>query len=200
MNRLLQLMGCLLLLLAPLSLSAQITEEEKISGIFSNLPFEDFVGEVENKSAYRFYYLQADVDSLLINVHAYQNTLGEILEVLFSGSDLHYSIDSQQRVFITRGKALSLDFSPGYFTIEKESANELAEKPPINAQQERTFAKNRLWEIGQRGSAGSQGTLIGKVLSVDSKEPIIGAIIYARDRPERTITSESGEYSITLPK
>src|SRR5690606_34517797 len=130
----------------------------------------------------------------------YQNTLGEILEVLFSGSDLHYSIDSQQRVFITRGKALSLDFSPGYFTIEKESTNELAEKPPINAQQERTFAKNRLWEIGQRGSAGSQGTLIGKVLSVDSKEPIIGAIIYARDRPERTITSESGEYSITLPK
>jgi hypothetical protein len=200
MNRLLQLMGGLLLLLAPLSLSAQITEEEKISGIFSNLPFDDFVRQVESKSAYRFYYLQPEVDSLLINVHAYQNTLGEILEVLFSGSDLHYSIDSQQRVFITRGKALSLDFSPGYFTIEKESANELAEKPPINAQQERTFAKNRLWEIGQRGSAGSQGTLIGKVLSVDSKEPIIGAIIYARDRPERTITSESGEYSITLPK
>src|SRR5690606_15833375 len=174
MNRLLQLMGCLLLLLAPLSLYAQVTEEEKISGIFSNLAFEDFVGQVEHKSAYRFYYLQADVDSLLINVHAYQNTLGEILEVLFSGSDLHYSIDPQQRVFITRGKALSLDLSPGYFTIRKESAKE-EDKPSLNAQQERTFAKNRLWEIGQRGSAGSQATLSGKVLSIDSKEPIIGA-------------------------
>src|SRR5690606_19208916 len=74
------------------------------------------------------------------------------------------------------------------------------EKLTVNTQQERTFAKNRLWEIGQRGTAGSEATLSGTVSSIDSKEPIIGAIIYARDRPERTITAETGEYRIDLPK
>ena len=198
MNKFL-LTSAFFLLLFPLSLYAQSDSGEKISGVFSGISFESFAKMVEAQSSYRFYFKNADVDSLPINVHTYQHSLAEILDVVFSGTDLKYTIDRQNRVFITTNEKMALNLAPTYFTPRAERPKE-EDKAASESQEERMFAKNRLWDIGQRSSAGGNATLRGKVQSVDSKEPIIGAIIYARDQSERAITGDTGEYSISLPK
>ncbi|HLU89789.1 MAG TPA: carboxypeptidase-like regulatory domain-containing protein [Cyclobacteriaceae bacterium] len=199
MNSILRNVPIFIFLLSSFFAGAQTVPEEKISGVFSGLSFERFARMVEDKSNYRFYFKDDEVDSLLINVTAFENTIRQILDNIFSGTDLQYAIDHQFRIFISRNEKLTLNLSPGYFTLRPEVTEEEDEVSRENPE-ERVFAKNRLWEIGRRGSGGSHAKIAGKVQSVDSGEPIIGAIIYPRGQDERAITDESGAYSISLPK
>src|SRR5690606_31768744 len=123
MNKFL-LTSAFFLLLFPLSLYAQSDSGEKISGVFSGVSFESFAKMVEAQSSYRFYFKNADVDSLAINVHTYQHTIAEILDVLFSGTDLKYTIDRQQRVLITTNEKMALSLPPAYFTARTEIPKE----------------------------------------------------------------------------
>lgn len=200
--RKLSLLGVFLILVLPsLFAQEQRNVDEKISGLFSGLTFDRFALTVEAQSAYRFYYKKEEVDSLQINVQAYENELTQILDRIFEGTDLVYSIDQKSRVFITKGKPLALALSPGYFLPQKKEAAADVEEEGQPASQDRAFAKNRLWQIGStRPSPGANAALSGRIISYESGEPIIGAIVYARDQSARTITNEMGEYSIELPK
>src|SRR5690554_5754100 len=118
MKRLLLFCAFLILLLP--SLFAQEKGDEKISGLFSGLSFERFAVMVEAQSSYRFYFKNEEVDSLQINVQAYENDLPQILNRIFKETDLIYSIDYKNRVFITKENPMDLALSPGYFLRGKK--------------------------------------------------------------------------------
>ncbi|WP_417575073.1 carboxypeptidase-like regulatory domain-containing protein [Negadavirga shengliensis] len=181
--------------------SAQTPQEKQISGIFAGIGFERFAQMVEERSPYRFYFSKSDTDSLEINISVSNATIEEVLENILRGSELHFSIDRENRVFISKGRPLSVKLPADYFTVKPEPTDE-PERDDPKEKEDRIFAKNRLWEIGTGGRSisGTEGRLRGIVKSYESGEPIIGALVYTSDRQFRTITDENGSFEIILPK
>jgi hypothetical protein len=181
--------------------TAQEKEKLRIRGIFSGIGFQRFAQMVEAGSPYQFFYRNEDVDNIEININAYDSTLEELLSIVLKDSTLNFSIDPSNRVFIFKGDQMVLDFPKGYFntkTFEASGQSENGEEE----KEDRSFAKNRLWEIGNPSEAPSAdiGVLNGQVKSFESGEPIIGAMVYTSDQNFRTITDEYGRYEISLPK
>ncbi len=198
---LLRLIGlnCLLSLLIHPS---QAQETREISGVFSGVSFERFAQMVEQKSSYRFFFNPDEIPDLTININAYQNTLPQLLNQLFKETDLQYTIDHHDRVFITKGEKLSYQPSENLYRVASEADTLPSADEPSQLKEERSFAKNRLWQIGNaaRSEGETEARLTGTITSFESGEPIIGAVVYALEQAARAITDEEGHYSILLPK
>lgn len=179
----------------------QEEQEIKISGIFSGVTFDRFAGQIEERYNYKFYFKSTEVDSLIVNISASGNPLDDILRRIFSGTELKFSIDSQNRVFVTKGQALRVQFPKSFFQQQiAETTQTGGDSSQLS--QDRIFAKNKLWDIGtpQRSVSPSEGLLQGRVFSEESGNPIIGALVYSAGKDVRVITDENGNYSIRLPK
>ncbi|WP_339715533.1 TonB-dependent receptor [Cyclobacterium amurskyense] len=200
-KNLLRLCSLFLLMIAQHSF-AQTPDQNRISGIFSGVSFERFAQMIESKSDYRMYFKQTDVDTLIININAYESPIEDLLKEVFKSTDLYYSIDNENRVFISKGSALDMKLSPGYFEVQKEGNGLILATNDQEEAKDRAFAKNRLWEVGNsNASPGSTSAVLkGQITSFESGEPIIGALIYTTGQNAKSISDEFGNYSITLPK
>jgi hypothetical protein len=179
----------------------QDEQEEKISGVFSGISFDQFARQINQRYNYKIYFKSADVDSLLVNISTSGNPLDQLLREIFSGTDLRFSIDNRKRVFITRGQPIRVLFPKTFFQASTtEAAQVFADS--AKRSQERIFAKNKLWDIGnsQQSISATEGLLQGKVSSEESGNPIIGAIVYSAGGDARAITDEAGNYRIRLAK
>src|SRR5580692_1524446 len=83
-------------------LQVQGQEEKRVTGNFEGYSFARLAARLEAETVYHFYYDPADVDSMSIDMTLNKATIRQILDELFQNTDLHYSIDSAKRVFITR--------------------------------------------------------------------------------------------------
>ncbi|MBI0398435.1 TonB-dependent receptor [Cyclobacterium marinum] len=181
---------------------AQTPSEERISGIFSGISFGQFSQMIESKSDYRMFFKPSDVDSLIINVNAYESTIENLLNEIFKGSDLLYAIDNEKRIFISRGTSLNMKLPMDFFDIKSPSGSLIPTTSIQKESNDRSFAKNRLWEIGNNNDApgAKVAVLKGKITSFESGEPIIGALIYTTAQDAKSISDEEGNYTITLSK
>ncbi len=189
------------MLIGAISAWSQHSEGDPISGIFPGVTFERFAQMVEDRTSYRFYFKTSDVAVIEINLTANGNRLDEILGTVFSGTDLKYSIDGAKRVYISKGMALQTSFPKTFFQRDQAAAS-ASEILIGNSEQDRLFAKNKLWDIGDAEASFSvlQARLRGTVKSSESGSPIIGAIVYAAGLESRGITDENGKYELVLPK
>jgi hypothetical protein len=197
---------CLFILgLLPFFSAAQ-DREKKISGDFHGFSFPQLANRLEAVSGYAFYYDPAEMDSLAINITVDQATIPEVLDQLFQNTDFHYAIDSLGRVFVTRHFSIQTKL-PGDPSEQDRAKNphkillaedeEQREKPILKSLEE-----NKLFEIGDKASRGSQGraTLAGYVRDSKTGEAIVGASLYADTSTRIVITDQFGYYSLTLPK
>jgi len=181
---------------------AQTPQKERISGIFAGLEFERFAEMVENKTSYRFFFKTEDVKGIVVNLNAYDSPIGNLLREILKPEEIFFTIDPEQRIFLSKQKRLEIGLPADFFQIQQENVepNEIEASLSENANQD--FAKNRLWEVGNAGANPTKTNAIlkGIVKSAESDEPIIGALVYTSEQEAKSITDESGQYEITLPR
>nr|MBI1230119.1 TonB-dependent receptor plug domain-containing protein [Cytophagales bacterium] len=179
----------------------QDSPEEKISGIFSDLSFEQFARQINQRYDYTLYFKSSEVDSIRVNLSIADSNLSEVLDIVFTGTDLRFSIDKDKNVFITRGKPIRTLF-PKTFFERVLVGGQTSAADSLHQAEDRTFAKNKLWTIGspQQSVSPTEVLLRGKVSSEGTGNPILGAVLYASGGEARSITDEEGNYSIRLPK
>ena len=183
--------------LSNLSLAQQASQQERlITGTFIGKTFGEFAETVSTTTPYSFYFDQAELKDIKVNLSMEKSSLREVLYAIFEKTDFKFSIDKADRVFITKGKALSFSLSPTFFTENsKISSNDGM------ADGDRTFTRNRLYVIGEPdGNNTGSATLRGKVIGYDTQNPVPGAVIYEQTKTTSTSTNADGEFSITLPK
>ena len=73
--------------------------------------------EVERQSGYRFYYDTADLDTTKIDIRVQQEPFYKVLDEIFSGTGLGYSIDRRHEVFIAKGGVVDTGLPPGFFDV-----------------------------------------------------------------------------------
>ncbi|MGY2134136.1 carboxypeptidase-like regulatory domain-containing protein [Hymenobacter sp. HD11105] len=178
-----------------------------ISGNFEKTSFETFAKSVEAKTPYRFYFNPATVDSVVVTAQIQDRPLQEVLDIVLKGTNLHYAIDSEKRVYITTGSPLATELPPGYFNTEP--ADNLATTDSDNTDEDAGRKKPvsvatlqlKVYEIGRSGGATTKGnaTLAGHVRDIKSGEPVIGASVFIESPSIGAATDQFGYYSLTLP-
>jgi hypothetical protein len=194
----------LMLLLAGLSGRTSYAQPppKLVSGDFQHMPFEQFVRELEIQTDYRFFFDPMTVDSLYVTLRVQDQSLPVVLKQAIQGKPLYFSIDDENRVFVSKTQ-LALLVPSTFFGIANGEA--VAPRPaddkPVAAGPSRLMkaAEYKVFEIGRDGSGGKTATLAGHLREQKTGEPVIGASIYSEATKAGASTDQFGYYSLTLP-
>ncbi|MFT2009484.1 carboxypeptidase-like regulatory domain-containing protein [Pontibacter sp. 13R65] len=193
------------LLLMNISAGQAQTEGILISGDFRNSRFSEFVEAVEATTPYHFYYDNADVDTLLINLQVQQQPLELVLRQVLQDTALKFAISRQHEVFITRGRAFLSDLPAGFFERAADTTDAASPEvavPLLAEEQVRKKASSdiKLYEIGIKSDKTTgKATLAGHLRDAKSGEAIIGASVYIESPLIGTTSDQYGYYALTLP-
>jgi hypothetical protein len=170
--------------------------EEKITGLYPGITFERFSQLIESSTKYRFFFSHEDVKEVQVNISAKENSLSQVLGSILEDPELKFSIDDQQRVFITRFNKLDLVLPTDFFTksLSVSEQDSLQREMDI----ERAYSRNKLYVIGN-SSNRKEAILKGKITGLETGDPVFGAVIFERVNYTRGISNEDGEYEIRLP-
>jgi len=189
-------------------LSGQEKNNPLITGDFKELKIERFIRELESQTGFHFYYDPNQFDSLQFNFSIKDQPLQKVLELAFSNTSFHFSIDQHNNVFLTKDKIIKTDLPPGFFEKIKDTPDSLDnnagdikivnDTKPITASLE-----NKVYEIGIKGSGNktSNATLAGYVRDDKTGESLPGVSIYLEENQGiGIVTDQFGYFSLTLSK
>jgi len=187
---------------------AQQPKSDLVSGDFSRATFQQFVTKVEDQVPFHFYFDTTQLDSLIITISIMKAHLPAVLDQVFNKTDLHFAIDKQNNVFITKGFALPTELGTGFFSGKKDfipkisgefSGNpEYISQTPKLAQQ--ISIENKLFEIGLKVNDIPKGNtnLAGYIRDAQTGEAINGAMIFVEKPYIQVASDQFGYYSIIL--
>lgn len=176
--------------------SAQ-TVNTKITGIYLGMPFDRFVERIESETEFKFLYRDQDVEDLQVNLQAADSDIKLVLNEIFAGTNLSYSIDIFNRVWVSKGQRFQFEFPKDYFAIRDRQVEGAASQVDLDP-----FAKNKLYVIGKASDnpTSSKATLSGIVSSIESGLPMKGAVVLEKIGYTQNLTGDGGEYKLTLAK
>lgn len=175
-----------------------------VSGNFRNLGVEAFFQQVEAQTPYYFYYDVKQLDSIRINLAVKDQPLEYVLEQAFRNTDVNFSIDAQNRVFITRKIKLLTSLPPGFFQKDQSETTDHS-KLLSNAMDAKNIRKltseSKTYEIGVKTNTINNEPVIitGFVRNEKSGEPVINASVYIENLNLGALTDQYGYYTLTVP-
>jgi hypothetical protein len=174
-----------------------------IEGNYAGVSFEEFVRNIEEQSPYKFYYRSAWTDSIRVTLNVKNKTVDEVLKELFEQTDLKFTVDENNNIFITKGRQIMADLPRGFFGDGKEPTEALAfdYSDYEKKEQNKRAAEEKLYSIGPKTSnLEGNATIIGNIRDGATGEAVIGGSVYIEKPLIGTATDQNGYYSITLPK
>ncbi|HEY6503684.1 MAG TPA: carboxypeptidase-like regulatory domain-containing protein [Chitinophagaceae bacterium] len=175
-----------------------------ISGQFENIMLKDFFNQVESQAPCFFYYDSLQIDSVFISVTLKDEPLVQALEKALKNTELQFSVDENNRVFITKGLKLITTLPTQFFSepvtrpvgLPKDSVVDygLQLKKPI-----KVVSPNKLYEIGAKTNVvKGNATIAGNVRNAKTGEPLVKASVFINNTYSTT-TDAYGYYSLTVP-
>jgi hypothetical protein len=166
----------------------------------------DLLKEMEKQTGYRFFYDTADFDTTKLDINVQAQPLSAVLQSVFAGTGINFSVDRFQHVFIARGDAINTGLPGGFF--DKVDTGRLAVGDTIRDYLEDVgktavaTIENKLYLIGEKAYANLPGkvNLAGYALDAATGEPIVGASIYVENPRIGVSSDQYGYYSISLPR
>jgi hypothetical protein len=186
---------------------AQREQEVLISGDFTSKNLQQVLQELEQKTAYKFYYNPAVLDSLPVNISVTEKAVPAILELILSSTDLHFAIDASKHVYITKGREIQTSLPEDFFDRESKGEGKynkaLLDYLDIEKKQKsKALAESKLYDVGKKTRNITPGNAIvaGHIRSAETGEPMIGASVYIQKPLIGATTDQFGYYSISIPK
>lgn len=173
------------------------TNTTKLSGIYLGMSFERFAARIESETDFKFYYKKKDVENLQVNLQATDSEIKLVLNQVFEGTDLIYAIDDSNRIWVSKGQRIQIDFSKDYFLVQDRQDNLANAGDSLGM-----FDKNKRFVIGKSAENPQSRTAIlsGVVTSIESGKPMNGAIVLEKAEYNQATTNQNGAYQLTLPK
>ncbi len=185
------------------SIVAHAQKPVLISGDFDDVPAETFFRQIEAATPYYFFYDAAQLDSIRIHLSVKEEPLSDVLKKAFSNTDIQFSTDAQNRVFITRKVQLVTSLPTDFFhrTNVPSSSTDNTIITAENKRAQKTISENKIYEIGvKNGNQGKEkAVLSGHVLNERTGEPVINASVFIEKLNIGIATDQNGYFAITLP-
>jgi TonB dependent receptor/CarboxypepD_reg-like domain/TonB-dependent Receptor Plug Domain len=177
-----------------------------ISGDFKELSIAELVNELKEQSDYTFYYNPLSFDSVRFTFSVNRQPLAEVLDHAFKNTLFHYSIDSHNQVFLTKGVIIQTNLNDLSFDSTKIKGRvfyaDTDDGKNTNSSIQNAKLENKLYQIGINSvNNGQPNALVsGYVRDGKTGESVSGASIYI-DKPHIGVsTDQYGYYALSLPK
>ncbi len=186
--------------------SAQDKPSAALTLDLHQVSYNDLLKEMEKQTGYRFFYDTADLDTTRLDVNVQAQPLSAVLQSVFSGTGISFSVDRFHHVFIAKGAAINTGLPPGFF--DKVDSGRLAIGDTLHDYLEEVgkptvaIVENRLYVIGDKANGNFPGkvNLAGYTLDAATGEPIVGASIFVENPRIGVSSDQYGYYSISLPR
>ncbi len=166
-------------------------QNDRITGFFPGISFTRFADAVERDTPFRIYFQSSDVDSITVSLTADNDRIEDVLNEIFKGTSITYTLTQTKEIFITKDRSLVVEFPADYFQRVRSSSS--------SPGTEDEFVRNRRYTLGTPGP-GTEAVVTGTVISLEKSTPIEGAVVYDKETQRQTITDQEGNYRLTLPK
>ena len=176
--------------------------QNKISITYKDLTTIEVLNLIEKKSNYKFYYVDKWFDASLKTGTFKNETIQNILDDVFTKTLINYYISDNNAVILTQN---SLIRNTPYKNRKKNTQNKtLADdvKPIfVSVSSSRSSNNIRTVRIGKetQNNTSQRFTLKGKIINIDTKEPIANAVLLVKKLNINTVTDVDGNYAIRLP-
>jgi len=177
-----------------------------ISGSFYDTPFSEFVSEVELQTGGTFYYLEPWVTDVRITTAGTDLSMDSILNRVLLPTGIHHYIDEFGNIYLTRKNPVIPSLS-----FQDESRSDFSLDTAISGNGNITSADPRYVEgyssgkletivVGNAQSRTNQSEVFihGKMVNIETGEPLIGATIYVEELKKGAATDVDGRFSINL--
>src|SRR5688500_15823127 len=185
--------------------SAQDKKDILINGTFENLPLVEFFQKLESQTPFFFYYDAGQLDSIRVNVTVRNETLQTVLEKAFRNTSILFSIDSDNRVYITKGLRVVTTLPAGFFPTTGETKPVYSIKDSIvdygleSRKKGIVTSESKLYEIGTKTNLLNGNAIIsGTIRNATTGEPLINSSVFINNA-FATVTNTYGNYSLAVP-
>lgn len=185
------------------ALTAKAQQSARITGHFSGMTFDELVEAIEKQTSYRFYYDKRWTDTLKVNASGEGEMIGPLLEHVFANTMLYFTIDPQNRIFITRERQILPGLAPGFFGEKTPSRSVVAFDYADYEKKQKALkaAEAKVNFIGRNtGNNVGEATIAGNIRDANTGEPLIGASVFVENPVVGATTDQTGYYALTLPR
>ncbi len=186
------------------TLSAQVTNTS-IPEDLAGIPFSDFADSLSVHQDIHIYFLPEWVTGLTVQIPAGKHDLSDVLKATFNGKSLFFNVMANGDIILSNGGLLSSKFPSQYFenkpgTVAQQANQTSPEKEKASEASSRE--NNMVVDIGSKSDSRrvGQAILSGQIMDRNTREPVIGATVYAEDTGNGTVSNASGNYFIKLAK
>lgn len=182
-------------------------DRDLISANFVQATIDQVANEIESQTDYRVFFDKSKLDSATFTLSVTRVHVNSLLSKLFENTDFRFAIDQDKNVFITRGKALSLQLPSGFFqgavrpSGEEKSETVIPSGEKVVQVAQQSALENKLFEIGTQGGPvkGGRANISGYVRNADNGEELAGVSVSVENSRVRVMTDQFGYYSLLLP-
>lgn len=161
--------------------------------------------ELEKQSGYRFFYDAIVIDSVKVDITANNELLDKVLNTAFANTDIHFSIDADKNIFITKELLVKTSLPPDFFNEAKTKAG-TTDSVVYFGEKEKTVPpatlENKLYIIGLPNSKNTKPrvAITGYIHDAKTGEPVAGATISAGSGSTPVVTDQFGYYALSLSR
>ena len=171
-----------------------------------SVALEQLVQALESQTDLHFYYDASQTDSLIISMHVQKQPVVKVLEQAFSNTGFQFSITDDGNAFITKEKAIAVDFISANSELEKSGNNGSTTKKGIQKKDAagkdniKTTLENKVYDIGDKflATASSKVIIAGNVTDAKTGEPVVGAYLQVDQTGPSVVTDQYGYFSFSL--
>lgn len=182
--------------------------QKNISITYKNLNTIEVLDLIEKESNYKFFYLKEWFNEDLKSSTYENKTLQYILDDFFKNTIVNFYISNNKEVILTQN---SLIRNTPYkerdkevvanYVIKEDASPIFIPSSTSTTDQNSTSSKVKTVRIGKetKNNSGKKFTLKGVITNIDTKEPVVDAVVLIKNLNINTITDAKGNYSINLP-
>ncbi len=185
-----------------LAAAGQQTDNMIVSGDFNNIPFNDFVREIEMKTPLRFYYLQDWIKDVRITFSGTDVSIVQILNTKLKDAGLQYFIEANS-IYIYPGEQIITEL-PSYekSKVEYTDTDSIIDITYTERKylEGKTILSIEVLEIGdkQKGAGNSKCIINGRIIDKSNSEPLSGATVYIEELKNGAATDQDGRFKLVL--
>ncbi len=193
----------LILLLLPCSLQAQ-DPDIIFKGTFQDVPFGEFVRDVEQQTGVRFFFLETWIKGVRVTASGEALSLRRTLDKTLLPAGLYYHLEGGRQIYLSNRQAFVPQL-PDYSGSAGRPGQPEDDSRGLTSTEQRYIDGRKAGRletltVGDREEGGGKNVAVlhGKISDRETGDPLIGATIYFEELQKGTATDVNGRFNMVV--